>query len=128
MLEFENGILKNNKQRFIEILPNFNKSNIQSCHNKSTPFSLIQKNINTDSKNAALQKKDKRKIENVTLNIKDGTPLLENEVAAENIAKKKSEEKTKQKIITVIFTSVIKASIVGKYGCLTLSKFDTILE
>lgn len=105
--------MKNIKQRFIEILPNFNKSNIQSCHNKSTPFSLIQKNINTGSKNAALQKKDKRKIDNISLIIKDGTPVLENEVAAENIAKKKSEEKTKKKIITVIFTSVIKASIVG---------------
>lgn len=128
MLEFENGILKNNKQRFIEILPNFNKSNIQSCHNKSTPFSLIQKNINTGSKNAALQKNDKRKIDNISLIIKDGTPVLENEVAPENIAKKKSEEKTKKKIITVIFTSMIKASIVGKYRCLTLSKFDPIFE
>ena len=47
--ESENRLLKDdiaNKQRFIEILLNFNESNIQSRHNKNISSSFIQKNAN----------------------------------------------------------------------------------
>ena len=62
LLKPENKLLKDNKQRFIEILFSFNESNIQSRHNKNTLSSLIQKNTSTGSNNTLLEKKDKREL------------------------------------------------------------------
>ena len=85
-----------NKQKFVEILLNFNENNIQSRHNKNTLSSLIQKNTNTSNNNTVLEKKDKQRIKN-TIPIKDGTPTLENEVATENVAKN-AKEKLRKKL------------------------------
>ena len=109
MLESENRLLKDdiaNKQRFIEILINFNESNIQSRHNKNTLPSIIQKNANTDSNNTIHEKKDKQRIKDA-LPIKYGTPVLENEVATENVAKQ-SEVKANKEVVTVNGDSMIK--------------------
>ena len=89
LLESANRLLKDdiaNKQKFIEILLNFNENKIQSRDNKNISSSLIQKNTNTGNNNAALKNKDKPKIKNVSL-IKNGAIALENKVATENVAK-----------------------------------------
>ena len=89
LLESANRLLKDdiaNKQKFIDILLNFNENKIQSRDNKNISSSLIQKNTNTGNNNAALKNKGKPKIKNVSL-IKNGTIALENKVATENVAK-----------------------------------------
>ena len=89
LLESANRLLKDdiaNKQKFIDILLNFNENKIQSRDNKNISSSLIQKNTNTGNNNAALKNKDKPKIKNVSL-IKNGAIALENKVATENVAK-----------------------------------------
>ena len=80
LLESEKRLLKDdiaNKLRFIEIILNFNESNIQIRESKSTLSNLIQKNINTVSNNTVLGKKDKQRIKDVPP-IEDRTPALEN--------------------------------------------------
>ena len=97
MQESEKKLLKDdiaNKHEFIEILLNFDESSIQSRHNKNISSSLIQKNTNTGSINAAFENKDKQIIKDVPL-IKYGTPVRK-EVTTENVVN--NEGKTKKTV------------------------------
>ena len=58
--------------------------------------SLIQRNTNTGSNNTIQEKDDKQRIKYVP-QIKDGTPVLQDEVAPGNVAKKKKKKKRKKK-------------------------------
>ena len=102
LLESENRLLKDdisNEQKFIEILLNFYKRNIQGSHNKNTSSSLIQKNTNNGNINTVIEKKDEQRIKDLkdVKDVKDGAPVLENEIATISV-----KEKLRRKLLLLL--------------------------
>ena len=118
LLQSVNKLLKDdnaNKQRFIEIVVIFYESNIQSRHNKNTLSTIIHKSTNAGSNNTVLETKVKQRIKS-TVPIKDGKPVLENQIS---LAKWLS--------VRCYWRFHNKISKAGKYQRLTLSKVNLIL-
>ena len=90
---------------------------------------VLFKNANTGSNNTIQEKDDKQRIKYVP-QIKDGTPVLQNEVAPGNVAKKKkkkkkkSEGKVKKKVVNVFGDSMIKNLDSREISTSNLFKFD----